>query len=188
MPPSRGLLNSCRKTAASRPAKPSDWLRAGLHRGTGHRSAARRAARCRLRYGATRSTPPAQTAPDRCWRACCTRSAPAKTLVVVRLDRLARSVSHLLAVIEQLEAQGAQPARSHRAGAVLSPGARSSGDGARHLQREHALRWWCRSDTHAKMTPIFPLCGRNSAPTGGRLMTGRRFMRCGWRRAWQRDR
>src|SRR3984957_17335818 len=30
-----------------------------------------------------------------------------ETLVVVRLDRLARSVSHLLAVIEQLEAQGA---------------------------------------------------------------------------------
>ena len=32
---------------------------------------------------------------------------PGETLVVVRLDRLARSVSHLLAVIEQLEAQGA---------------------------------------------------------------------------------
>ncbi|HTI84262.1 MAG TPA: recombinase family protein [Acetobacteraceae bacterium] len=32
---------------------------------------------------------------------------PAETLVVVRLDRLARSVSHLLAVIEQLEAKGA---------------------------------------------------------------------------------
>jgi DNA invertase Pin-like site-specific DNA recombinase len=30
-----------------------------------------------------------------------------ETLVVVRLDRLARSVSHLLAVIEQLEAEGA---------------------------------------------------------------------------------
>ena len=30
-----------------------------------------------------------------------------ETLVVVRLDRLARSVSHLLAVIEQLEARGA---------------------------------------------------------------------------------
>jgi len=28
---------------------------------------------------------------------------PGETLVVVRLDRLARSVSHLLAVIEQLE-------------------------------------------------------------------------------------
>src|SRR5208282_2212108 len=33
--------------------------------------------------------------------------APGETLVVVRLDRLARSVSHLLAVIEQLEATGA---------------------------------------------------------------------------------
>src|SRR6059058_1201930 len=32
---------------------------------------------------------------------------PGETLVVVRLDRLARSVSHLLAVIEQLEGQGA---------------------------------------------------------------------------------
>src|SRR4051812_12308547 len=31
---------------------------------------------------------------------------PAETLVVVRLDRLARSVGHLLAVIEQLEAGG----------------------------------------------------------------------------------
>lgn len=33
--------------------------------------------------------------------------APGETLVVVRLDRLARSVSHLLGVIEQLEARGA---------------------------------------------------------------------------------
>src|SRR4051794_23032450 len=32
---------------------------------------------------------------------------PGETLVVVRLDRLARSASHLLAVIEQLEASGA---------------------------------------------------------------------------------
>ena len=32
---------------------------------------------------------------------------PGEALVVVRLDRLARSVSHLLAVIEQLEARGA---------------------------------------------------------------------------------
>ncbi|WP_408856882.1 recombinase family protein, partial [Acidiphilium sp.] len=32
---------------------------------------------------------------------------PGETLVVVRLDRLARSVSHLLAVIEQLETAGA---------------------------------------------------------------------------------
>src|SRR3979409_2155327 len=38
---------------------------------------------------------------------------PGETLVVVRLDRLARSVSHLLAVIEQLEAGGA-PFRSVR--------------------------------------------------------------------------
>ena len=33
--------------------------------------------------------------------------ASGETLVVVRLDRLARSVSHLLAVIEQLDAKGA---------------------------------------------------------------------------------
>jgi DNA invertase Pin-like site-specific DNA recombinase len=33
--------------------------------------------------------------------------AAGETLVVVRLDRLARSVSHLLGVIEQLEASGA---------------------------------------------------------------------------------
>ena len=33
--------------------------------------------------------------------------APGETLVVVRLDRLARSVAHLLAVIEQLETKGA---------------------------------------------------------------------------------
>src|SRR5439155_1002488 len=33
--------------------------------------------------------------------------AAGETLVVVRLDRLARSVSHLLAVIEQLAAKGA---------------------------------------------------------------------------------
>src|SRR5207237_1819013 len=32
---------------------------------------------------------------------------PGETLVVVRLDRLARSVGHLLAVIEQLEGKGA---------------------------------------------------------------------------------
>ena len=56
---------------------------------------------------------------------------PGETLVVVRLDRLARSVSHLLAVIEQLEARGwafSQPARSDRhhdaAGDVLPAGAR----------------------------------------------------------------
>ena len=35
---------------------------------------------------------------------------PGETLVVVRLDRLARSVSHLLAVIEQLEAKDASRA------------------------------------------------------------------------------
>jgi DNA invertase Pin-like site-specific DNA recombinase len=53
---------------------------------------------------------------------------PGDTLVVAQLDRLARSVSHLLAVIEQLEGQGAfpLPTRSDRhlnvAGDVLSAG------------------------------------------------------------------
>ena len=38
---------------------------------------------------------------------------PGDTLVVVRFDRLARSVGHLLAVIEQLEAGGAHFRSSH---------------------------------------------------------------------------
>ena len=55
---------------------------------------------------------------------------PGETLVVVRLDRLARSVSRLLAVIEQLEAAGAHfrslrdPIDPHHAtGHVLAAGA-----------------------------------------------------------------
>src|ERR1700727_3065616 len=64
-------------------------MHARPHRRTGHRSAARRTARGRLRHN------PGSPAPI------------GETLVVVRLDRLARSVSHLLAVIEQLEAAGA---------------------------------------------------------------------------------
>ncbi len=55
----------------------------------------------------SKSTPPAPIVADPCWRACCATSRAGETLVVVRLDRLARSVSHLLAVIEQLEAAGA---------------------------------------------------------------------------------
>jgi hypothetical protein len=45
-----------------------------------------------------------------------------ETLVVVRLDRLARSVSHLLAVIEQLEAQSAhfRHRHHHATGHVLA--------------------------------------------------------------------
>jgi hypothetical protein len=50
---------------------------------------------------------PGPIAAARCWPVCCARSAPGETLVVVRLDRLARSVSHLLALIEQLEGKGA---------------------------------------------------------------------------------
>ena len=51
--------------------------------------------------------PPAPTPAVRCWRGFCETSAAGETLVVVRLDRLARSVSHLLGVIEQLEERGA---------------------------------------------------------------------------------
>ena len=45
---------------------------------------------------------------------------PGETLVVVRLDRLARSVSHLLAVIEQLEAGSVQRMGGHAALAARS--------------------------------------------------------------------
>jgi hypothetical protein len=55
-----------------------------------------------------------------------------ETLVVVRLDRLARSVSHLLAVIEQLEATGAH-FRSLR-----DP---IGGDVVRVLNRGQAVQW-----------------------------------------------
>src|SRR6202167_6714810 len=62
--------------------------------------------------------PPTNRAPIRSSTNCAWPAAPqswksmppapiGETLVVVRLDRLARSVSHLLAVIEQLEASGA---------------------------------------------------------------------------------
>ncbi len=54
----------------------------------------------------SKNTPPAPTAAGPFSLACCAIQA-GETLVVVRLDRLARSVSHLLAVIEQLEAAGA---------------------------------------------------------------------------------
>jgi DNA invertase Pin-like site-specific DNA recombinase len=42
------------------------------------------------------------------WRNSCVKSAAGDTLVVVRLDRLARSVGHLLEVIEDLTAKNAQ--------------------------------------------------------------------------------
>jgi hypothetical protein len=57
-----------------------------------------------------RSTPLAQTAAGRCWRACCTIQA-GETLVVVRLDRLARcgiSVSAWRRVFPQIRAFGAE--------------------------------------------------------------------------------
>ena len=92
------------KTAA---ARPSDRLCTGLHRRTGNRPATRRTRAPQAAPQSSKNTPPAPTAAGRCWRACCATSAAGETLVVVRLDRLARSVSHLLAVIEQLEASGA---------------------------------------------------------------------------------
>jgi DNA invertase Pin-like site-specific DNA recombinase len=55
----------------------------------------------------TRNTPPAPTAAAPRLARLLREIAPGETLVVVRLDRLARSVSHLLAVIEQLDAKGA---------------------------------------------------------------------------------
>jgi len=65
---------------------------------------------CLLRQRAAprslRSTAQAAIVPGRCWRACWSGSA-GDTLVVVRIDRLARSLSHLLEVIERLEAKGA---------------------------------------------------------------------------------
>ncbi len=54
-----------------------------------------------------RSRPLAAIARGRCWRGVLERVAKGDTLVVVRIDRLARSLSHLLEVIERLEAKGA---------------------------------------------------------------------------------
>src|SRR3954454_21554883 len=88
-----------------------------------------------------------------------------ETLVVVRLDRLARSVSHLLAVIEQLEEAGAHfrslrdpidtttpqgmfslqvlGARPNRTGAVAggNPGLRA-GDPDTGLHAANVGTWW----------------------------------------------
>jgi hypothetical protein len=95
-------------------------LCAGLDRGTGHRSAARelRAPGCaavleEYASGADRSRPVLA----------CLLIRPGETLVVVRRDRLARSVSHLLAVI------GAGRRRPNRTGAVAggNPGLRRLG-------------------------------------------------------------
>ena len=55
----------------------------------------------------TRSMDPGQAEFGRCCRGSSARSRPDEVLVVVRLDRLARSVSHLLEVIETLEARKA---------------------------------------------------------------------------------
>ncbi len=55
--------------------------------------------------GSTRSTDPAPHVQDRCWQLLKDLGA-GDVLVVVRLDRLARSVSHLLEVIEDLEKRG----------------------------------------------------------------------------------
>jgi len=55
----------------------------------------------------TRNTPPAPPVAAPRLARLLREIAPGETVVVVRLDRLARSVSHLLAVIEQLDAKGA---------------------------------------------------------------------------------
>ncbi len=54
-----------------------------------------------------RSRHRAGTARGRCCRGLLERIGKGDTLVVVRIDRLARSLSHLLEVIERLEAKGA---------------------------------------------------------------------------------
>jgi hypothetical protein len=88
----------------------------------------------------------------------------------------------MLAVIEQLEACGAY-FRSLR-----DPIDTTTPQGMFSLQVLGAVAQLerapgdktapARSDTHAKMTPISVLSGRDSAPTGGHLMTGRRFSSC----------
>jgi hypothetical protein len=60
------------------PLRASDRVRAGLHRGTGHRPTARRTARRGLRHRDRRAWPRAPTAAGRCWRACSETSQPAK--------------------------------------------------------------------------------------------------------------
>ena len=81
--PEGGHAARCPSNTANPPRWPPDRLCPGLDRGPEHRSAGRRATRRLLQA-----------------------IRPGETPVVVRLDRLARSVSHLLAVIEQLEGQG----------------------------------------------------------------------------------
>jgi hypothetical protein len=90
--PSRGSRTHADKTAEGRPARSSDWLRAGFDRGTGHRSAVDdlRAAGCATvleehASGADRGRPVLARLLH--------EIRPGETLVVVRLDRLASSVS-----------------------------------------------------------------------------------------------
>ena len=54
-----------------------------------------------------KNRPRAAIVRGRCLRGCLERIGKGDTLVVVRIDRLARSLSHLLEVIERLEAKGA---------------------------------------------------------------------------------
>ena len=91
------------ETPENRPPRPFARLRARFHRTTRapdpRRNAAPPAAKEEHASGADRTRPVLA----RLLR----KIRAGETLVVVRLDRLARSVSHLLAVIEQLEASGA---------------------------------------------------------------------------------
>ena len=105
--PSRGLPNSCRQNRRKPPppGRLIGYARVSTEeQGTDPQLDELRAAGCATvleehASGADRSRPVLA----RLLR----EIRPGETLVVVRLDRLARSVSHLLAVIEQLEANGA---------------------------------------------------------------------------------
>jgi len=52
-----------------------------------------------------KNRPLAEIARGQCWTRVLERIGKGDTLVVVRIDRLARSLSHLLEVIERLEAK-----------------------------------------------------------------------------------
>ena len=95
------------KTQEDRPARPAGRLCPRLHRGADARIHNDELRAAGLRDGAGRHASGADRSRPVLARPAPAASAPGETQDVVRLDRLARSVSHLLAVIEQLEANGA---------------------------------------------------------------------------------